>query len=161
MGMYYEGRALTPADLAALRRDPEATTRLLDEETVDPSRTLDLHKHWDALRWLLTRVSPPGVDLGSVIIGGTELGPDFSYGPARLLEPDEVRHLETMLRAVPTATLQAAFDVRALDADSVYPRIWDEDPGELWDETARYLEALREFLATAAGAGAAVLHTIC
>ena len=153
MGMYFTARALTPQELAQLHADPQLSARLIAELPDDEAMGLDLHKHWDTVRWVLTAASSPGADLAAVIIGGTPLGPDLGYGPARLFEPAQVQDLAAALHEHPTESLRPHFDVTALRAREVYPQIWNEDPEELWAETASYLDEMHEFFTRAAAAG--------
>ena len=85
----------------------EALLALLEEHLRPPAgselsgkrRSLSLDKAWHGVHYLLTgAVEPDGTLLGQAVLGGTEVGEDFTgYGPARLFEPDVVAALATAL----------------------------------------------------------------
>src|SRR5271163_2074263 len=57
----------------------------------DAEEGLTLEKSWHCLHYLLTGTAwETGTVLGKTILGGTEIGPDMGYGPARYLVPNEV-----------------------------------------------------------------------
>ena len=78
-------RALVLAELAAVGAHFE------DEPGEDG---LNLEKSWHVLHYLLTGKAEeaPG-PLGNAILGGTEIGGDLGYGPARFLTPQQVREV--------------------------------------------------------------------
>ncbi|NLY10637.1 MAG: DUF1877 family protein [Firmicutes bacterium] len=71
--------------------------------------------------------------LSNVIKGGTEIGEDLDYGPARYLKPEEVIALAEELRNITQEDLSSQFSPG--DVVDVYPSIWDEDDAFdcLWD----------------------------
>jgi Domain of unknown function (DUF1877) len=82
---------------------------------------LDLEKSWHSLHYLLTGgASETNLALGKTILGGKELGPDIGYGPARFLEPPEVKEVATALEEVSEVELEKRFDLPAMVAASVY-----------------------------------------
>ena len=122
-----------------------------------------MDKAWHAIHFLLTGTAwggdPP---LNFIAAGGTEIGDDLGYGPARGLTSAEVRTLASALKALPRDSLLQRFDPAALTAAEIYPDIWDRAPEE--DDTrgyvAEYYEQLRSFILDAAAAGEALLISI-
>jgi hypothetical protein len=96
---------------------------------------------------------------GEAIFGGTPIGPDDYYGPARLLSAERVAAVHGALSAVDRTALRARYDAAALSAADIYPQIWDEE-GEALDYLLENYEELRAFYAAAAAGGSAVLVAI-
>jgi Domain of unknown function (DUF1877) len=82
---------------------------------------LSLEKSWHSLHYLLTGSAlETNSTLGKTILGGRELGPDIGYGPARFLEPPEVKEVATALKKVSKDDLAKRFDLQAMVAANVY-----------------------------------------
>jgi hypothetical protein len=119
---------------------------------------LSLDKAWHGVHYVLCGVVEPGDSLMSrAVLGGTEVGEDFSgYGPARCFAPAQVAELASAL-GDPQVEREAAdrYDPQRMTELSIYPFGWDE-PGEReW-----ILEAFRDlrgFYADSAAHGRAVL----
>jgi uncharacterized protein DUF1877 len=112
--------------IGELRRVPAAQIGALNDaaiEKLQDGEGLSLDKAWDGLRYLLLgRCKPNPMEDGEVLDGG-----DCGYGPAQLLEPDEVRACARSLAAIDEAKLRAAFDPDAMVGAEVYPSIWDRE----------------------------------
>ncbi len=132
MGMYGSLRRLTPDQLALLRSNPELTSRFEDPDDEYGSAdwwpngpVLDLVKSWQVLHFILTgdpwEGQPP---LKNAILGGTEIGPDLGYGPARYLTPEEVGIVTGTLAQFDASDAKARLDPDALEAAKVYPAAW-------------------------------------
>ncbi len=118
---------------------------------------LELDKAWHGLHYILSGEVEPGESLLSrAVLGGTEIGDDFSgYGPARCFTASEVGDLAAVLGEPAVATEAAArYDAARMTELQVYPFGWDEDDRE-WLLSA--LRDLRGFYADAAGKGSAVV----
>lgn len=167
MGMIANFRRLPETDLQSLREDPELVSEYLSEgqSTGDfgPFADLDVDKAWHAIHFLLTGSAWEGdAPLNFIAAGGTELGDDVGYGPARCLDAREVASLAAALQSIPTDVLLTRFDPAALSAADIYPDIWDRPPEE--DDTrgyvAEYYEMLRAFILDAAAKNEALLVSI-
>jgi hypothetical protein len=167
MGMIAVFRRLGDGDLARLREEPKLITDYLEEEDAPdgfgPFADLDVDKAWHAIHFLLTGTAWEGAPpLNFIAAGGTEIGDDLGYGPARGLTSGEVRRLAAALEALPRDSLLQRFDPAALTAAEIYPDIWDRPPEE--DDTrayvAEYYEQLRSFIMEAAAASEALLVSI-
>jgi hypothetical protein len=166
MGMVATIRRLGDSDLARLRGEPELVADYLAEEDPDgfgPFADLDLDKSWHAIHFLLTGTAWEGQPpLNFLATGGTEVGDDLGYGPARCLASAEVRELAKALEALPSETLLKRFNPAAMTAAEIYPEIWDRPPEE--DDTRGYVAEfygdLRSFVLDAAVEGEGLLISV-
>ena len=118
---------------------------------------IDLDKAWHGIHYLLTGDAwggkPP---LGNAVLGGTEVGPDAGYGPARLVSVEQVAALAEALTPLTPDVFVTRFDAEALTEADIYPQIWDEG-----EEVLGYLKTvygeLRDFYIGAAQRKDAVL----
>lgn len=160
IGMF---RRLGDQDLARLGEAPELVTDYIDEDApagFGPFADLDVDKSWHAIHFLLTGTAWDGAPpLNFITAGGTEVGDDLGYGPARGLTSAEVRELAAALEAIPRESFLQRFDPPALAAAEIYPDIWDRTAEE--DDTrgyvAEYYEELRSFILDAAANSEALL----
>jgi hypothetical protein len=154
-------------DAAALRRHDDSTIgalmdRLRGAVTVADERraVLDLGRAWHGVHYLLAgSADPTGTPAGSAVLGGRELGPDFSgRGPARAFVPLEVLAIADDLQRRRLADEMAA----RLDADQladlgIYPGRWEPfDLAWIRVEAGR----LARFYGAAAGRSSAVVTAI-
>lgn len=160
IGMF---RRLGEQDLTRLREEPELLVDYVDEDApagFGPFADLDVDKAWHAIHFLLTGVAWDGEPpLNFIAGGGTEVGEELGYGPARSLTSVEVRTLAAALEVIPRESLLQRFDPSALTAAEIYPNIWDRPDEE--DDTrgyvGEYYEQLRAFILDAATGGEALL----
>ena len=61
-------------------------------------------------------------------VGGTEIGADRGYGPARYLTPEEVREVADALSKITAEQLLERFDPGTMDRLEVYPGDWEGEP---------------------------------
>lgn len=147
-------RPVTPSQIAALRANGDV------EPLLEPGE-VSVEKLWHALHFVLTGdVEPAEGPLGNAVLGGTPVGEDLGYGPARLLEPDEVRAVSAALDAIGEAALRARFDPAALAEAEIYPQIWEEDADELFDELWGYYAEMADCYRTAAKNGDGMLLAV-
>jgi hypothetical protein len=82
---------------------------------------LSLEKSWHCLHYLLTGTaedaSPP---LGNAILGGSRIGDDLGYGPARFLTPELVRQVAEALSKLSAEDLAQRFDIDSMVAANIY-----------------------------------------
>lgn len=82
---------------------------------------LSLEKSWHCLHYLLTGAADMTDSvLSKAILGGTEVGPDIGYGPARYLEPGDVKSVANSLKTVSQKDLMSRFDLKAIEAAKIY-----------------------------------------
>ncbi len=115
---------------------------------------LSLEKSWHVLHYLLTgepQEAPP--PLGNAILGGTEIGGDLGYGPARFLAPQQVREVASALAPISKPDLAKRFDLDAMIKARIYPcRDYDE-----LEMAQHHFEHLSRYYADAAKNGNAML----
>ena len=91
--------------------------------------------------------------LDQAVIGGDLLGPDLGYGPACVLDPEEVQQLAAELASVDGPTLRKAFDPAEMRTSDIYPSgIWSEGESVLHELMLSFVD-LVAFYQQAAAAG--------
>jgi Domain of unknown function (DUF1877) len=150
MGMHVNVRAVRSADLPGLRANGLDLASPLRNHV--PS--VHLEKAWHGLHYLLTgSAGEGGLPLGFLLEGGREVGEDLGYGSPRLFEPDEVQHLNAVLAPITDDELWSRFDPDAMEAEGVYPGIWDEEEADLREEYVTYFLELKQVVAQASIGG--------
>lgn len=148
MGMTGQLIALKAALVADAPRAPRSAPRL------------DIDKAWHGIHFLLTgEVSTATPPLGDAVMGGTPVGEDEGYGPARLLSAEQVKAVAEALKPLTREIVAARFDAEAMANAQVYPSIWDEGEGAL-DYLMMHYDELRAFYLRAAKRGDAVLVSV-
>jgi uncharacterized protein DUF1877 len=121
---------------------------------------ISLDKGWHGVHYLLCGAPVPDATvLGQAVMGGTEVGDDFSgYGEARYFTPAEVAATARELgRANLEAEMKARFDPVRMNGAQIYPGGWDFTGGDWLFEEFR---KLRDFYAEASAQGNAVVTCI-
>ena len=148
---------LSPEELSGLVADPSNVYDFLYPDGDERDGTVDVDKAWHGVHFLLTGEAwggePP---LADAVLGGTEIGDDNGYGPARYLTAEEVRAVAAVLADLPPAAFRARFDAAELVRHEIYPDIWKELDDAVGYVAAGY-ETIRDFYADAAGRGSAAL----
>lgn len=157
MGMVGGFKRIAATELDAIIAEPESVEDVLFPENGGPQNALDIDKAWHGLHFLLCGDPWEGNGpLAQVVMGGTEIGDDLGYGPARYLTVDETAEASGALAATSADELGARFDARELASNDIYPDIWNEG-----DTALEYLlDAYRRvslYFAEAAAAGDAML----
>lgn len=120
---------------------------------------LSLDKAWHGVHYVLSgTVEPDESLLSRAVLGGTEIGEDFSgYGPARCFTVEQVADLAAALRSPETEReAEARFDPQRMNELQIYPFGWDEEPGAR-DWILDSFRELRDFYRRAATDGRAVV----
>jgi Domain of unknown function (DUF1877) len=115
---------------------------------------LSLEKSWHSLHYLLTgktEEAPP--PLGYAILGGSPIGDDLGYGPARFLSPEQVREVAVALSELSPEDLAQRFDLDAMSAANIYA-CTDEDELEM---AQHYFSKLVQYYSDATAKGNAML----
>ena len=114
-----EGRELESRIQAAMSA-PQTQAGVVAHRAELDHKRLELGKSWHLLHFLLTgsadSVPPP---LGNAILGGTAIGPDLGYGPARFLTPRQVSDVAEALTGVDAAELARRYPA-AIDRADIY-----------------------------------------
>lgn len=138
MGMYGEVRAVRPTDGVVIR-------------------SVSLEKAWHGLHFLLNGSSWDGeLPLGFLVQGGQPNEEDVGYGPARLLTPPQVQQLNAALADVSDDQLWSRFDAAEMEAEQIYPLIWDEPEENLREEYLMYFHNLKHLVHEASANGLAL-----
>jgi hypothetical protein len=156
MGMRVHVRAIRSADIHRLGR-AEVYSGLERGQT--PS--VHLEKAWHGLHFLLTgSAAECGEPLGFLLEGGQEVGEDDGYGAPRLFQPGDVEQINAALAQISDDELWGRFDPELMEAESIYPGIWDEEEEELRDEYLTYFHELKKVVAQAGKEGMGLLVTL-
>jgi hypothetical protein len=158
MSMIGNYRRIRRETLDACRAAPARVAELLYDESNPPiDSAIDIDKAWHGLHFLLNQTEWTGSgSLFDAVLGGTPIGDDVGYGPARFLTPEAVKATAAALAEFPVDAKLAALDLRAMDKLEIYPQIWDEG-----DEAKEYIrfgfDAVREIFQQAAERDEAML----
>jgi hypothetical protein len=121
--------------------------------------SISIDKAWHGVHYLLCGKVEPGTDLASqAVMGGTEIGDDLGYGPARYFEPDRVAEIARELtRPNLEAEMTARFDPAQMAKLGIYPsQFLAADSQWLMDA----FRQLRQFYVDASAANLAVVTCI-
>ena len=144
----------------------DAIVRLMQERLGGPPggravqgrrEVLSLDKAWHGVHYLLTgAVEPTETPIGQAVLGGVEVGEDFSgYGPPRVFDQEQTT---TIAHALDDPGLEdnarSRFDARRMTELGIYPFGWDAESLE-WLLSA--LRDLRRFYAEAAAGKRAIV----
>jgi hypothetical protein len=137
---------------------------LIDDEPAEPEDppsgghpTLSLEKAWHGVHYLLCgQPEPTTGGLGSLILGGTEVGDDeFGYGPARFFSADEVEELAAEIgRDALEDEVAGRYEPERMTSLGIYPGGWESTDSEWLLEAFR---ELRDFFQDATSRGCAVV----
>jgi hypothetical protein len=125
-------------------------------QAVGKGASLSIDKAWHGVHYLLCGKVEPGSDLASqAVMGGTEVGEDLGYGPARYFEADEVANIARELsRPNLEAEMTARWDPTEMATLGIYPgQFLAEDQKWLMDA----FRQLRQFYVDASAAKLAVV----
>jgi hypothetical protein len=148
--------AASPAELQGLLAAPQTIRDFLDAKG---TASADLQKAWHGLHFLLTGSSGGGEGILSFLVAGGEPMGDVNlgYGPARFLRPGAVEELDAALSRISDEELWSRFDPARMEAEGVYPVIWDEPEEDLRDEYLMYFRKLTTFVHRAHQEGKALI----
>ena len=115
-----------------------------------PAVSLSIDKTWHGIHYLLSGGAvPTTAPISKVIMGGTEVGDDFSgYGEARYFDAKETAAIAAELnRGTLEAEMTARYDPAQMEKLGIYPGVWT-GPDAQW--LMREFRNLRAFFAAAA-----------
>lgn len=162
MGMIAQYARVEPAELDEFIENPGVLEQyIFDREKAD--NVLDIDKAWHGIHWLLNLDPWEGEGARfNVVLGGTELGEDYGYGPARYLSAQEVKEVADELDLIEHDELIGNFDSAKMAENEIYPSVWGEEPDE---DALQYLmdhyKYLVSFFREAANMDQAMLLWIC
>ena len=108
------------ADLRERTKDQQLPQEGLGEQ-------ISLEKAWHGLHFLLCGSAEPlPGEFGQAVLGGVEIGEDLGYGPARYLEPDNVRRIANALDSITVEELKKRYDPVVMEEADIYPGGWTD-----------------------------------
>jgi hypothetical protein len=96
--------------------------------------SISLDKAWHGVHYLMCGKAEPGTDLASqAIMGGTDIGDDLGYGPARYFDANKVAALAKELsRPNLEAEMMARWDPDQMANLGIYPGQFDSTDDRQW-----------------------------
>src|SRR5579863_7993210 len=114
--------SIEPAQLAELLNDSTQSVNIFLAGGDVSQANLDIDKAWHGIHFLLTGEAWGGEPPAALaILGGTEIGEDIGYGPARYLSVEEVRTVAATLAATPRNVIAERYQPEAMERAGVYP----------------------------------------
>jgi hypothetical protein len=122
--------------------------------------SISIDKAWHGVHYLLCGKPEPGPDLASqAVMGGTDIGDDLGYGPARYFDAAQVAAIARELsRPNLEAQMSARFDPGQMANLGIYPGKFVATEDKQWLMDA--FRKLRQFYIDAAAANLAVITCI-
>lgn len=115
---------------------------------------LCLEKYWHELHYLLTgQTGDAPAPLGDAILGGTPIGDNLGYGPARFLMPEEVRAVSVALACISKGELARRCAEQSLQHKEAHGFLGEDG----LEDTLYFFDLLVQYYAEAAERGNAVL----
>jgi hypothetical protein len=175
MSMIGNFKAVSPRLLEALKHNPALIYEVLgipsDENPAigqelkeagfsseDVCEFLDIQKAWHGVHFLLCgQTGPESTPRGQSIMGGREIGGEVGYGPARFLEPAEVKDSSAVLASISSDDLRANFDLEKMNLAGIYPGGWGENTKDNFQWLLDAYDEVKEYYKLAAEKGFAML----
>ena len=163
MGMAACFAAIDSATADHLRSNPDEIQGYLfpDDGDGEPENYADVDKAWHGIHYLLTGVADGGEPpLSLAVMGGTEVGEDMGYGPARMLTSEQVKAISDALPS--ENALKASYAPEAMEAAQVYPDvIWVRDGDEALDYLVENYKVMVDFYRSAASRSDGAILWLC
>jgi hypothetical protein len=157
MGMYCQ---ISAASRAEFENYSEGGAFGGSQQATATASSVSLEKAWHGLHYLLTGEVWEGTGpLGFLLSGGEDQNGDEESG-VRFFEPRETAQIYKALSAVTDDALWSRFDAGEMEAQEIYPGIWDEDEDELKEEYLMYFAELKKVVHAAATSGQGLVVSI-
>jgi hypothetical protein len=145
--------------LKRMRAQAASLRQPAQQDSGHAAEGISLDKAWHGLHYLLSGAAEPAPGpLGQAVFGGTEIGEDLGYGPARCFTVTEVSAIAQAFQAPDLeAAMHGRFDPAKMTSLGIYPGGWDTN-GDAWLIDA--FHTLRDFYTEASEAGQAVVTLI-
>ena len=155
--MLWVGVQVSKETLEKVVKDPSVVQTMLNRAAGDP-HACHLDKAWAGVHWLLAGQLGTDENVETrVIYGGTEVGEDLGYGPARFLDPEEVKEAAARLARLSRDSLTRWYAPEQMDEAGVYPSGWAKERDESKKWLLDSVNQLARFLSDAAARGNGVI----
>jgi hypothetical protein len=149
---------LSSSELAAIIADPASVEAFIFPDDEEHENSIDVDKAWHGIHYLLAGDTSGGEPpLSNVVLGGTEIGDDVGYGPARYLTADEVQAAADALKDITPESFRTRYVAAELSTNGIYPEIWDDAADDAVGYLTTWYETLRDYYIDAATKGHAML----
>jgi Domain of unknown function (DUF1877) len=147
-------RAASDAEIGRLLANPGEITRFLYGSGADNCERLGLNRAWHAIHYVLTGSRLGGEEpLNFLASEGTPVGEvDVGYGPARVLNSQQVRQLAAALIVIDPDEIARRVDLERFDDEGIYPGNWQTNGYDASFVVSNYRD-LRDFVMHAAQEG--------
>ncbi|MGG1554980.1 YfbM family protein [Paenibacillus ferrarius] len=123
------------------------------------SNSLDIDKAWHAIHFLLNESAWEGQHpFFNVILGGTKLGDDLGYGPARYLTSEEVKEVALSLSSLSENEIRNRFNPEKMKESDIYPSIEWSEQDDLEYVFSYYKEVKKYYLEASENNSAMLLY---
>ena len=134
-----------------------------DDDEGEPPNYADVDKAWHCIHFMLTGRTDRGPELlSSAIFGGDEIGEDVGYGPARIMDPAEVKKVAVALMSIDDAAFSSRFNPQAMKSADIYlADMCLRDGTEALDYLLQNFHSLAEFYRAAASRDDGAILWLC
>ncbi|MFZ6749027.1 YfbM family protein [Undibacterium sp. Ren11W] len=148
-----------------LQSDPEQIESFLypDDGESEPFNYFDVDKSWHCIHFMLCGEVDAGESILSLaILGGSEIGEDVGYGPARIIEASQVREIANALSQIDGDTFKSRYEPKKMqDADIYLADMCVRDGDDAFDYLLQNYIGLVGFYQDAAKRGDGVVAWLC
>lgn len=155
-------------DTKAIRRleaDPSQLDNFLypDDGGSEPPNYHDVDKAWHCIHFMLCgSYDKTETPLSWAILGGTEIGDDVGYGPARILEPEQVQAVANAITKINGEAFKLRYEPKKLkEADIYLAEMCVSEGAEALDYLSKQYLGLVTFYQDAAKRGDGVVAWLC
>ena len=165
MGMITCFASVDSDTIARLKSNPGEVEGFLypDDGDNEPANYMDLDKSWHCIHFMLTgSAGECAGPLGRAVFGGVAIGDDCGYGPARIIDPNQVQTIATALASIDEGNFKSRYAPDAMLAANVYlADMCVRDGGDALDYIVQNYRSLTEFYRGAASRRDGAILWIC
>jgi hypothetical protein len=164
MSMIGNFLAVTEMQLKEFIKDNDLLEKYIYPDNPDENskKEIDVDKAWQAIHYILAKDPEKGTLPESLIVlGGTEIGDDFGYGPAFYINASEVKQVSEILNQIDFDKIKKEYNPQQFEKAKIYPQgIWFAEKEEALEYVLHYLKNLIVFYAEAAKNNMAMIKYI-
>ena len=123
MGMVGCFAAVDTKTIEQLKADPDQMDGFLnpDDGDSEPPNYQDLDKAWHCIHFMLCgSYDKTETPLSWAVLGGTEIGDDMGYGPARILEPEQVQAIANAISKIDGEAFKLRYEPKNMKKADIY-----------------------------------------